>query len=88
MPRKQAKSTRFVKNVKNNTALANQRMQASSRKRTAKLMKKRSVYGWRTGSGPTCVQSLRAGAVAGTQSATVEVPNTMVLPCLPDLAFR
>ena len=48
MPRKQAKSTRFVKNVKNNTALANQRMQASSRKRMAKLMKKRSVYGLRS----------------------------------------
>ena len=33
MPRKQAKRTMLVKKVRNSTALPNQRMQASSRKR-------------------------------------------------------
>ncbi len=43
IPRKQAISTRFVKNVRNTTVLPNQRMQASSKKRIAKLMRTSSM---------------------------------------------
>src|SRR5262245_21808595 len=41
-PRKQAISTMFVKYVRNVTVLANQRMQASSRKRIRKLIRNNS----------------------------------------------
>jgi hypothetical protein len=40
IPRKQAISTRFVKNVKKTTVLPKNRMQASSAKRTTKLIRK------------------------------------------------
>jgi hypothetical protein len=40
IPRKQAISTRFVKNVKKTTVLPKIRMQASSAKRTTKLIRK------------------------------------------------
>jgi hypothetical protein len=88
MPRKQAKSTRFVKKVRYNTALPNQRMQASSRKRVAKLMKNRSVYGVGVCPGTTCECRVREGALAraGAVAAAVEILDIVAIPCLPDLA--
>ena len=42
MPRKQAMSTRFVKNVRKMTVLANQRMHVSSKNRIVKLTRNTS----------------------------------------------
>src|SRR2546426_2595524 len=51
MPRKHASSTMLVKNVRNTTVPANQRIAASSKNRIRKLIRNRSRYARRGGMG-------------------------------------
>src|SRR6266513_6056829 len=79
MPRKHASSTMLVKNVRNTTVPANQRIVASSKNRIRKLIRNRSRYARRSGIGslifvaPLYYSTL--GASTGTSRARAALRN-------------